>query len=417
MPNRREFMLGMAAGGIGLSEVRLPAEWKAYSDPETGRKVRQLTSAPANNYPLYYFSPSVTADNRYLVFHSERSGWVELYRLDLTSGDIVQLTDGRTRESGWAVWCEPHLRGVYNHLSALNVAKREVYYFQEEQIRQVNLESLADTMVREISGRLSIGQSMFSPDGRHFAFVHTDREVYQKAFSDREALGNMGLFNQVGHQQWRNSVHTTIGVIDTETLNYGDVIQLDFHIHHVLFADNNTLLVNHIKNQEGVWMVRLDGTGARPLRPPDPHGEIDHQVVTDRGVFYDVVGSDNGKTTNWLGRYDLTQQTFEEVRLPVDGYVHVGFDPAGRFLFFENHGDTHELMSLHFPFVAGRTRVRKLRMMARYPRAQQRYHAHPFLSPDRQWLIYTEPIQGISQICMLDVRDLVDVNEYWDARS
>ena len=46
MPNRREFMLGMAAGGIGLSQVRLPAEWKAYSDPETGRKIRQLTSAP-----------------------------------------------------------------------------------------------------------------------------------------------------------------------------------------------------------------------------------------------------------------------------------------------------------------------------------------------------------------------------------
>jgi hypothetical protein len=53
MPNRREFMLGVAATGIGLSQARLPAEWKVLTDPETGRKIRQLTSAPANSYSLF----------------------------------------------------------------------------------------------------------------------------------------------------------------------------------------------------------------------------------------------------------------------------------------------------------------------------------------------------------------------------
>jgi hypothetical protein len=72
--------------------------------------------------------------------------------------------------------------------------------------------------------------------------------------------------------------------------------------------------------------------------------------------------------------------------------------------------------SLHFPFQPKRTSLRKLRAMARYPRTQQRYHAHPFLSPDRRWLFYTEVIDGFSQVCALDVRDLVDLNEYWDAR-
>ncbi|MGA3326714.1 MAG: hypothetical protein ABSF45_19790 [Terriglobia bacterium] len=416
MPNRREFILGTAGTGMGLSQARLPAEWKALTDPETGRKIKQLTSAPANSYPLYYFSPSVTADSRYLVLHSERSGWVELYRLDLTSGDIVQLTDGRTRESGWAIWCEPHLRGIYNHLSALNVAKREVYYFQDSQIRRVDLETLTDTLVHDISGRLPIGQSMFSPDGHHFAFIHVEGKLFLQAFSDREALENMKLFGQTGHQQWRNSVPTTIGAIDTETDKYFDVIQLPYHVHHVLFADNSTLLVNHIQNANGMWMVRLDGTGLRILRPPDQHGSLVHQVVTQRGIFYEAAGSDNGKKTNWLGRYDLAHHTFEEVPLPVDGYVHTGFDPAGRFLFFENHGETHELMSLHFPFQAGRTYLRKLRTMAKYPRPGQRYHAHPFLSPDRRWLIYTEPINEISQVCALDVRDLVDLDEYWEFR-
>jgi len=122
---------------------------------------------------------------------------------------------------------------------------------------------------------------------------------------------------------------------------------------------------------------------------------------------------------NWFGRYDLETDRFEEMPLPeIDGYVHTGLDPAGRFLFFEEHGAKHRLMSLHFPHVAGRRQLKTLREMAAYPSpGGQRYHAHPFLSPDRKWLFYTEPIDGYSQICAIDVRELVDRDEYWDRRT
>jgi len=79
-----------------------PAEWSVESDAENGRKVTRLTDGRSNSYPLYYFTSSVTPDGRYVVFHSERSGEVQLYRLDLTSGEIGQLTDGHTRDAGWA---------------------------------------------------------------------------------------------------------------------------------------------------------------------------------------------------------------------------------------------------------------------------------------------------------------------------
>ena len=55
--------------------------------------------------------------------------------------------------------------------------------------------------------------------------------------------------------------------------------------------------------------------------------------------------------------------------------------------------------------------------MPLYPAAGQRYHAHPFLSPDRKWLFYTEAMDGHSQICALDVRDMVGRDEYWDRRA
>ena len=85
-----------------------------------------------------------------------------------------------------------------------------------------------------------------------------------------------------------------------------------------------------------------------------------------------------------------------------------------QFLFFEHHGKTHGLFSIHFP--TGQPKIKTLRTMARYPERGQRFHAHPFLSPNRHGLFYTEVIDGGSQICALDVGDLVDLEESWEAR-
>jgi WD40 repeat protein len=419
---RRRFLAGTAGAAVlpafGVSRgegigTRMPSEGKTFRDRETGRTIRQLTSVKANNYPLYYFTPSITADNRYLVFHSERSGWVQLYRLDLQTGESSQLTDGRTHNSGWMIWCEWRLRGIYNHLSALNQARREVYYFQDEEVRCTQLDTLVNRVVHYIPGRIPIGQSSFSPDGRHFAFIHADRRNFVEVMSDLESLRNMRLETF----DFRPRIPATIGLIETETGKYQHIIELDFHVHHVIFADNQRVLVNHIRNGNGMWIICIDGSGMRTLRPPNEHGSIVHQVVTQAGIFYEAAGdrTKSGTRKNWFGRYDLAADTFDEVLLPeIDGYVHTGLDPAGRFLFFEEHGRRHRLFSLHFPHNAGRRRLTVLREMALYPApGGQRYHAHPFLSPDRKWLFYTEVIDGHSQVCAIDVRDLVDLDEYW----
>jgi len=70
-------------------------EWRDYLDPLTLRRVRQLTDSTAEDYHLYFYNPSVTPDGKYLIFISERTGESNLFRLDLQSGIIVQLTDAR----------------------------------------------------------------------------------------------------------------------------------------------------------------------------------------------------------------------------------------------------------------------------------------------------------------------------------
>jgi hypothetical protein len=424
--SRRTFLHGAAAAAafpsLHLSAANaavnpLLSEITTMHDPETGRTIRQFTSGKANNYALYYFSPSITREGDYLVFHSERSGWVELYRMDLKTGEMVQLTDGHTRDSGWMIWCEWHLRGIYNHLSSLNQMRREVYYFQDEEVRCTHLDTLQNRQVLQLPGRVPIGQSSFSPDGRHFAFIHADRQTYHSVMTDVEDLGNMRLGKSIN---WRNQIPATLGVIDTVTGHYSDIIRLPFHVHHVIWADNSRVIVNHIQNGNGMWIIGMDGSGRRTLRPPDAHGQVVHQVVTANGIFYEAVGEKSASGAhNWLGRYDLATDTFEEVPLPeIDGYMHTGFDPAGKFLFFEEHGKAHHLFSIHFPHDPARRKIQVLRTLALYPPpAGQRYHAHPFLSPDRKWLFHTAPIDGYAQICAIDVSDIVNLNEYWEHRG
>ena len=164
-----------------------PAEWSTERDPQTGRTLTRLTDGSSNSYALYYFVPSVTPDGRYLVFHSERSGEVQLYRLDLTTGEIGQLTDGHTRDAGWAVWCEWHLNGIYNHLSAINPVSGEAWYFQDDELRATDIASFANRQVRRLPpGRMSIGQSAFSPSGNWFAYIHADEALFRASLAERE---------------------------------------------------------------------------------------------------------------------------------------------------------------------------------------------------------------------------------------
>ena len=389
---------------------RLPPERQTYRAPN-GRKITRHTTARAHSYPLYYFTPSESADGRSLVFHSERDGFVQLYRLTLETGEIVQLTDGRTEDSGWAIWCEWHLRGIRSHLSAINLARNEVYYFEDDEIRGTHLETLANRRIAALpEGRLSIGQTDVSPDGKLFAFIHVDSERYVARLEEREALTAMRQFHwDRDHQAFRDAIPTKLAVLDTTTGAIRTVIEMPFHFHHALFVDDETILVNHPHGEPGMWVVKTDGTGFEHWRPSRMPGTqktaVNHQLVTRNGIVYEAVGEDgSGNRVTRFGRFDPVTRTFSEGTLPLPGYCHAGFDPAGTFDFIEHAGPPHEILTLHPGDPLGVTPLLTLRSP---DHDQQRHHAHPFLSRDRRTLFFTDwDDDGFAQIHSMPIGDL-----------
>ena len=97
----RKLTFGTKEGGAGV--VSLPNGQVVYSVEENGRlnlwtlnrdgngNTVQLTNAGAS-------APATTADGKYLVYASVRTGVRHLYRLDLKTRAEVQLTDGGSRQ-------------------------------------------------------------------------------------------------------------------------------------------------------------------------------------------------------------------------------------------------------------------------------------------------------------------------------
>src|SRR4030095_1203993 len=127
-----------------------PSEWREYADPLTGRQVRQLTDSPAEDYHLYFYNPSITPDAKYLIFISERTGASNLFRLDLQSGLILQLTDaGPVRAEYWPFTAA--VKGVGSCLPTIGNGGHEVFYFEGSDLFAVEIESLKRRQLLSLS--------------------------------------------------------------------------------------------------------------------------------------------------------------------------------------------------------------------------------------------------------------------------
>src|SRR5213596_157448 len=77
-----------------------------------GSGLRQLTSDMKRNY-----APAVSPDNRFIAFHSNRSGLFQVWRMDRDGSNPIQLTNGPT-ESNWPQFSPDGKYIFYEHFEA-----------------------------------------------------------------------------------------------------------------------------------------------------------------------------------------------------------------------------------------------------------------------------------------------------------
>jgi hypothetical protein len=384
----------------------LPCSSIERQDPLTGRRVLQLTSGPAEVYPLYYFTPTVTGDGRSLIVHRLADGELQFHRLDLATGRMVCLTAGSDPNALWRPWTQAPAKGVRELLGTLNLVAEELVYFDGDQIRGVQIDSLADRLIARVPpGRIACAQAGISPDGRHLVYAHCDRAWWD---------------SWIGRDPDRSTARNCI--IEAVDLASGAarlVVRFNGWITHVGFLDDRRIIFSHPPTEQGILMTDLDGGWWMNIRSiTDDDRQTCHYHATRRGVMYEAnnYGGVIDRGQGVMGIFDPQTNRRREYRLAAR-ITHIGSDPEGLLWFGEQLQEKPRL---------GRTigycpRLAPGEFNAFVPlteaiqtcgsQALQRAHTHPVLMPDRRQILYSggDERSQTNHPCLLEVSDLREV--------
>lgn len=387
-----------------------------------GREVVQLTSGKAFCYPLYYYIPSFSKDLKYLIYHRAEDEQVQLYRLELASGESVQLTSGEAAKTGWDHWDDEAGRGILDHRSVLNVASGDVIYFagrQGNEVCLVNVNTLEHRVLFTLpDGYYAGGQNCVSPDGKHFVYIiNALGSKYLEPLPDRPSK---------------------VVAYEFSTGKMRTLCEVDFHIHHIIPYSNEQFIGCHTPNGCGLFMTSLDGTGYRVLRAGDPGlkvseedsdigGHACHYVTTENGIAYEVIpfameapkGDKRHKVAEVRGGfrsglYDpITRSRFE---FPLPDYfvgTHVGWDSKGRRWFWEIMPSWDEASENQLIFLRRIESSGKADFVALTPGwmnygTKQKSHHHPQITPDPDWLLFVagDSASRSNHLHLLNISDL-----------
>jgi oligogalacturonide lyase len=328
------------------------SERQSYLDPVTGVRVWELTTTGISDNLYFHFS-NFTADNRYLIFTSDRTGAPQIFRAEIASGRLTQLTEGPGVNAHGA--CPDHTdpRRVY-YTRGADVLALDVLDFTERKVGTIPAPRLGGG-----------GQPTLSGDGKWLTL------------SKQRDAGN-----------WE------IGLMNTETGAYRTVITQGFRLGHVQHSPTAPVIF-YVWETGGyapqrTWLVNVDGTGNRPFYARTEQKEwftplkewVTHEawvkntgqmtMINDKqgvmlvnpdgtariikeGNYWHVAARPDGR---WLivddaqGRLWLMETATGNTRLLATGlrdkvrvHAHASFDHTGRYVQFHT-GRTHETVAL-----------------------------------------------------------------------
>jgi Tol biopolymer transport system component len=329
-------------------------ERESYVDPVTNIRIWEMTKGPAASDNLYYHFSNFTADNRHLIFASGRTGSSQLYRVEIETGRIVQLTDGPSVSARSA--CPDH------------TDTRRLYYLRGPAVFALDIVDFAERKVGEIPKPYTGGfqQPTLSGDGKW-----------------------MTLTKQ------RDAANWEIGLLNTETGAYRTVITEGFRIGHVQHSPVDPIIFYTWETSgyapQRSWLVNVDGSANRPFYArTDPStwftplkewvtheawvkdtGEM--SMINDKlgvmlinkdgaarmvreGRYWHAAARPDGKflvLDDMQGRLWLMETAAGNTRLLATGirdtihtvHAHASFDRLGRYVQFHT-GRTHETVAI-----------------------------------------------------------------------
>ena len=377
-------------------------EWRDYLDPLTGRRVRQLTDSPAEDYHLYFYNPSVTPDGKYLIFISERTGVSNLFRLDLDGGTIMQLTDAQPVRAEYWPFTGP-IRGVGACLPAIGNAGQEVFYFEGTDLFAVEIESLKQRQLLSLPSDRRPSMLQANASGDTLVFATWDETLFMER-SQRAYAGE-----KFADEHFFQETTSTIVRVDATTGQSAEVLCKEkFWINHVHLNphDSDLILFCHEYSDlpDRMWLLNVGNQKCAPIPGQGADEWYQHEFWSSDGQRICFHGGPSKDTTQgfcgWCSS-DGTDYYKADHSTSGRAYAHYNLHPDGQTMVTDGEARPGCISKVHL-----RNGCQEFELLCRHDSYtfgdDQRCHPHPSFTPDGSQVIFTSNRTGTSNVYLTD---------------
>ncbi len=373
-----------APGGVGH---RWSAELLVRKDPVSGATIRQLTDYRAHSNHAYFTHPAWCDGGRKLVILSDRGNRTNLIRVDLATGEMVQLTD----------W-EPAKVDSHRHAFVTNPAGDTAVFIYDGGLWALDLATLESRRLMRKPEGFSTTMPHVTADGK---FVITG---FQEDLSDRIRLDlNNGY---VGFAEyWAAKPRSTIWRVPLA----GGEPEMVYEERTWLNHFNPSPTLPHLMTfcHEGPWekvdhrMWCLDLSSGRhwKLRPTAVQEPVGHEYWMADGERIGYHGSNAKGGLFGSIRYDNTDQ--------VEGAfsAHCWHFHSHNLDLVVGDGEAKNPFLLAWRFRDGMFEGPKVIAEHRGSFHTQQVHVHPCVHDGGRRVLYTADPQGYGQVNIVEVPD------------
>jgi hypothetical protein len=239
----------------------------------------------AKDQHLFFTSPTVTQDDHWLIFISERDGNPNLYAIERPKGGIYQLTRNKRGLMRSYAYPQGGLEGFGKASPCLDRIHNRVYWVEENHVFRLELDTGSQAVLCDLPEEWYTAYNHLSCDGRFLCVPCTDPLAFSDSMVDQwEQLRTVPI------QMHDQNLVTRLYRIDTESGRKHIWAEVPFWVTHVQFDPlcNDRLIFNN--EGEGqystprIWCLEPDAS-FHPLFEQAKHMVCSHEVWSPTGKF------------------------------------------------------------------------------------------------------------------------------------
>ncbi len=386
--------------GIGRT---YQGEQYQHVDRVSGREILQLTNYLGHSYQFYFTHPCWLNGGRSFIFNSERENQSNLFRYDLATGLITQLTDFTTRTG--AKGC-------------LSPGTNCLYTWTDSGLQELKLHSLEERLVCDLPRPWVPAGPAATADGRHVCVLLV--EGLNGAATPRKPSqdgGSAALF--------KSHPRTRIVRIDVATGRI-DVLHEDRrYIAHVNTSPTQPDLLTFCHEgpweqvDQRIWGLNLDTGKVWPIRPQNGDFSVvaEHWFADGKRIGFRSHLRGSGDTRFGHIRFDNKDPVEAELSAysrhfhSLDGSLVVGDgSPVYPLPAIVNRCATWPYILL-YPWTDNGYATARILTYHGSTFNVNPAHCHPHITPDGQHVMYTSDTSGYANIYLVEIGDVAGLPE------